>query len=97
MAVDFGDNLDDNLKGQEKIEAHRFFSHPRKLFLGKIVRFFLKAVKALGGVFAGAIIWYAIGAFLPQVREVLPHFYRFVDIIVHLFDQMCELLAKVFL
>lgn len=97
MAVDFGDNLDDNLKEPEKVKAHRFFPHSKKLFLGKIVRFFFKAVRALARMLAGAIIYYALAAFLPQLREVLPHFFQIVDTIVRLFDQMCEVLMKIFL
>ena len=57
----------------------------------------LSLIKAIVTIIFGAILWFALGSFLPQVREALPHFFQIVDAVVHLFDQMCALLVKTFL
>ncbi len=76
-------------RGVRKLERAKFFSLGWKMAQSLI--------KAVAKIILGAIVWYTVGAFLPQVREALPHFFQIVDFIVHLFDRMCALLVKAFL
>ena len=40
---------------------------------------FLQVFKALGRIFAGAIILVVLASLAPELREQLPSFYRFID------------------
>ena len=41
-----------------------------------------KVFKALGRIGAGAILLFALAHLVPELREEMPNFYRFIDFII---------------
>lgn len=53
-----------------------------------IMRFLLRALIAVGIIVAGAAVWFCIGEAFPALRQQMPNFYSFVDLVLKLFDNL---------
>lgn len=54
--------------------------------LKKIGKILFKVIWIVAKIFTGAILWWCLGNFLPQLRETMPNFFQIVDVCVHFFE-----------
>ena len=57
-----------------------------------IMRFLLRGLIAVGIIVASAALWFCIGEAFPALRQQMPHYYRFIDIVLSLFDNLYKFL-----
>ena len=53
-----------------------------------IEKVFWKVIKAIGRIGAGAIIFFTLAHFVPELREEMPSFYQFIDWIIGAIEWM---------
>lgn len=56
------------------------------------LKIFKKVIRVISKILTAAIVLIATAHFVPELREIMPNFYDFIELILYLFDKMCQFL-----
>lgn len=68
---------------------------PEKVKRSTFIWTFAQFIKSIGRFFRDVILLAALGYFIPEMRETLPYFYRFIDLILGLLEWISMIIWQV--